>query len=80
MDLSRISSLSRGELQGWHAVVTHPGEPWGRLPAQGEVSALLTRAAQLGMTLSAATSRADLFGSATGMPNSRQGSSGFTRS
>ena len=65
MDLSTISSLSADQLSGWHAVVTHPSEPWGREPQPGEMAAILHRARHLGVTLSAPSSRAGLFGSAT---------------
>lgn len=66
MDVSAIPSLTRSELLGWHAVVTHPTEPWGRAPLDGEIAALTRRAQVLGMTLSASASRAALCGSATG--------------
>ncbi len=60
MDVSTISSLTRSELLGWHAVVTHQTEPWGRAPLDGEIAALTRRAQVLGMTLSASASRAAL--------------------
>ena len=65
MDLSAISQLSRAELLGWHAVISHPLEPWGRPPQPGELAEVLARAARLGIVLSASTSRAVLLGSAT---------------
>lgn len=71
MDPSHISQLPRSELLGWHAVVTHPTEPWGRNPLDGEIAALTRRAQVLGMTLSASASRAALCGSATGTATQR---------
>ena len=65
MDPSHISQLSRAELLGWHAVISHPLEPWGRTPQPGELAEVMARAMRLGIVLSANTSRAELLGSAT---------------
>jgi len=80
MDLSHIPTLSRPELQGWHAVVSHPSEPWGRPPLQGEIAALHARAKALGATLSTATSRAALFGSTTAIQSGPPDMSASTQS
>ena len=73
MDVSAIPSLTRSELLGWHAVVTHPTEPWGREPLDGEIAALTRRAQVLGMTLSASASRAALCGVYDGGTFQKQG-------
>ena len=62
MDVSAISRLPAGELQGWFAVVSHPSEPWGREPLPGEIAALHERARALGIVLSAKSSHDALFG------------------
>ena len=61
MDPSHISQLAQAELLGWHAVISHPLEPWGRAPQPGELAEVLARAMRLGIVLSASTSRAALF-------------------
>lgn len=58
--LSMISTLSAGELAGWHRYAT----AW-REPFPGEIAALMSRAQALGTVLSEKSSRGAPSGSAT---------------
>lgn len=62
--LSQIPTLTRGELIGWHALISG-SKPFCRSPFPGEMAAILGRAKQLDLTLS----HPDPSVSATGMPS-----------